>query len=296
MLFIVNKTAGSGAAEEKFEYVTARLDELGVEYSVRFTARKGHATDIALAAAEKGESMIVAVGGDGTVREVASALIFSDTVLGILPFGTGNDLVKPLGIPTEPEEALTVLLKGSVRSMDACRANGQCFFNIAGIGFDVDVLVETERYKAKHKSGMLPYFLGIVSSLVHKKAIPLRITVDGEVTEGKMLLVNAANGTHFGGGMKVAPDADPFDSYFDVIMVKYVGLLRFVCLLPGFIKGKHVKVKKIVTVKTARRVRIEACDGREYPIQLDGEIDEVTPVDFELLKGAVRIITPEVAR
>lgn len=290
MLFIVNDTACSGRAGAKFDEVQTLLKQKCVAYRVEYTKYRGHAKELAREAAEKGENTVIAVGGDGTVREVACGLAGSEVCMGILPMGTGNDYVKSHKIPEEAEAALDCVLRGHVQNTDACMLNGEYFFNVAGMGFDVDVLVETERYKDKH----MPYFRGIISAIAHRKPLFLRITTDGETEEGKYLIVNIANGKYFGGGMKVAPNADPNDGLFDVIIIKYVSLWNFLWLLPTFIKGKHVKHKRFVKVKHARKVIIEHLMKEEYPIQMDGEIDGITPGRFEILHGGLKLITPEV--
>lgn len=296
MHFIVNRTAGSGKCGECFDLVRKYLDERKINYTFDVTTCRGDEKSLTEKAVSLGNKLIIAAGGDGTVRGVASVLLGTDIVLGILPFGTGNDLVKPLKIPTLPIEAIKNIISGFVKKLDAGRINGKAFFNIAGIGFDVDVLVETERYKSKlGLNGMLPYFLGILSSILGKKKIPMKITLDDETVERDILLIDIANGTYFGGGMLVAPDSDPFDGYFDVVMIKDVGFFRFLALLPKFIKGTHINYRDVVTVKRAKKVSINAMNNEEYPIQMDGEIDDVTPVSVEMIKGAVNIIVPEAA-
>lgn len=292
MLFIVNATAGAGTCKEKFDEVQKILSKHNVSYSAEYTNCSGDATDIAIKHIQSGENFIVAVGGDGTVREVASALINTGTTFGILPFGTGNDFVKPLGIPTGTEAAANNILHGTPTPIDACRVNGQYFVNVAGIGFDVDVLVETERFKDKYK-GMMPYLLGVLRSVIHRKKLPMRIICDGNITEGNFILVNIANGSHMGGGMKVAPSAVLNDGLFDVVMIKYVSLLKFITLFPTFIKGMHVKYKKTVTVVRARNVKVQMLNESEMPIQADGEINEVTPATFEVLPCALNIVLPK---
>ena len=103
--FIVNPVAGGTSAIDKFGAVKGMLDDMRFPYTYEFTQCKGHGRELAMAAAEHGEKYIIAVGGDGTVNEEASGLVGTDTVMGILPFGTGNDMVKVLGIPTKPRKA-----------------------------------------------------------------------------------------------------------------------------------------------------------------------------------------------
>lgn len=228
------------------------------------------------------------MGGDGTLSEVASALYDKDDVImGLCPFGTGNDFARALRMPDDPEDVCRVLTGGVPRRVDIGAANGKPFVNVGGMGFDVDVVLNTDRYKDRFH-GMLPYVFGILRSMTHLNRVPVKITADGEVIEEKILICAVANGTHFGGGMHVAPEADPADGLFDVCMIKAVGFIKFITMLPLFIKGKHLG-KAPVRYFRAKTVRI---DCERAPIQLDGELGEYAPVEFNVLPGALNIMLP----
>lgn len=287
--FIVNPIAGGGAAAEKFEKVRRFLEERQVDHGFVLTERAGESSSLAEEAYENGERFIVAVGGDGTVNEVASALYTKpDVIMGICPFGTGNDFARVLALPTEPEQAAEVLISGSPRPTDMGIADDKPFINVAGMGFDVDVVINTERYKQRF-SGMIPYLLGIIRSMTHLKGIPVKIEADGELIEETVLLLAVANGSHFGGGMAVAPNADAADGLFDVCIIKKVSLFNFLRLLPLFIKGRHVG-KKPVRMLRASSVELE-CESK--PMQLDGELGPYAPACFKVLPGALNMMLPK---
>ena len=286
--FIVNPVAGSGTVKDKFAAVKAHLENAGVGFGCVFTEREHQSAELAEQAYAEGERLIVAVGGDGTVNEVASALYDKkDAVMGIMPFGTGNDFAKAINMPCEPAAAAETLMAGKTRLIDMGLANGVPFINVGGVGFDVDVVINTEKYKARF-NGMLPYLLGIMKTLFHIKKIPVTVTADGKAESLTMLLCAAANGTHFGGGMNVAPEADPADGKFDVCLVKATNLFRLLAMLPGFTKGKHLK-SKIVKYFRASELTI---DCERLPLQLDGELGQFAPVTFKILPSALRMITP----
>lgn len=288
--FIVNPIAGGGSSMALFGRARAVFAENGVETELFFTEYPNHAQALAAKALEKGFSRIVAVGGDGTAREVASAVFSSSAALGILPFGTGNDLASALNIPTEPEAAARLILNGSALPTDLGMANGRIFINVCGLGFDADVLKKTEKHK-KNRKGMLPYLLGIMDAILHKRRLRARIVLDcGEETETDALLITVCNGRRFGGGMLVAPKAEQDDGLFDICIAKYVGFFRMLTLLPSFIKGKHID-KKPVTYTRARRITVHT-DTPET-VQLDGELIETSPLCCEIIKNAIRIIQPE---
>ena len=287
--FIVNPTAGAGKTAEAFERLCAFLDSRGAEYGYVMTERADQSTELAEAAYASGERFIVAVGGDGTINEVVSAVYSKpDVIMGICPFGTGNDFARVLGLPSDPEAAAEVLLNGSPVPVDMGMAGEKPFANVAGLGFDVNVVINTEKYKGRYR-GMLPYLLGIVKALIPLRSIPVKLTADGETIEEDVLICAVGNGSHFGGGMAVLPNADARDGLFDVCVVKKISLPHLLALLPLFIKGKHIN-KKPVRCFRASEVRVEC--GRT-PIQLDGELGEYAPVTFRILPGALRIMLPQ---
>lgn len=289
LYFIVNPVSGSGRDRRDFARVEALLRERGTAYEAVYSEHPGHAVALARAAVEAGERCVIAVGGDGTVNEVASVLVNTGVVMGVLPFGTGNDLARVAGFPEDPEAAVDTLLAGRTRRMDAGMANDRFFLNVSGFGFDVDVLVNTERYKEKY-NGMLPYLLGIVRTLSHLRRLHLTVTHDGVSESFTGVLVTVGNGQYFGGGMHAVPPADLYDGLFDVLVIKNLSLLHFISLLPCFIKGKHMRNPVVHHFRTAE-LSVEC----EEPciLNLDGELGSATPASFRLLPGAIPMLVPD---
>ena len=167
-------------------------------------------------------------------------------------------------------------------------ANGTKFTNDCGIGFDVDVLINTERHK-KGRKGMLPYFLGIVDSLFHRKKVHAKIKTDSIQYEGDIIISVAGNGKRFGGGMLVNPDAEVDDGLFDLCIVRWVSLFTFLRLLPLFIKGKHKNKAPVTNIRT-QSFTIET--DSECIVELDGELIEKTPLTCSIIKNALRVVRP----
>ena len=284
---IWNPVAGNGAAAAAFEKVDARLKELKIDYTEARSEYAGHAVLLAKEAVEAGHELIVAMGGDGTVREVATSMLGSDIPLGIIPCGTGNDLSRPLKIPREPLAALDTALNGKQRRMDAARANDEIFFNVAGFGFDVDVLDYVLIYKKKYKNGSIAYLRGLIAAIKGLKARRTVIeTPEGTFTTNVMILA-CGNGTHFGGGMCVTPEADPFDGLLDVCIAHDVKKWMLPYLLPKFIRGKHLGLKNITYFKTTKlSARCEPISR----IEVDGEIMQGTPVTVEVLPASISVM------
>lgn len=289
--FIVNPIADGGKVNDKFSELRRYLDAHGADYGFKLTEKPGQSTELAEQAYSEGERFIVSVGGDGTVNEIGAALYTKkDAVMGICPFGTGNDFARALKLPSEPEEIGRILIGGAPRRVDIGMADGKPFTNVAGFGFDVYVVINTERYKNRFH-GMLPYLLGIVRTMLHIKRIPVKVIADGQEIEDTILLISVGNGSHFGGGMAALPNADPSDGLFDVCIVKSVSFFRFLSLLPLFIKGRHLG-KKPVRYFRAKEVRLECERG---PLQLDGELGEYAPVTFSIIPGALNVMLPNEA-
>lgn len=283
--FIVNHVAGAGRCDRSFEYIKKRLFGMGIDHTFEHTMYTQHAIELARnAARERKDAIIVAVGGDGTVQEVAKGLLNTGAIMGILPFGTGNDLARTLSIPTDPDGALDVLLGGNILKMDLGDCNDELFLNVAGIGFDSEVVYATGKYK---RFGKMAYLLGVLETLLRYRGLKLRIDVDGIRMKVDALLIDVANGAYYGGGMNVAPGADPFDNAFNICVIKKVNVLRFLLLLPGFMKGKHITLNDVLYFN-AKDIRVE-CD-KTSRLQLDGELTFAKCLHFRMRKYRQPII------
>ena len=286
--FIVNAVAGSGRSGDWFERAAAEMANRGMNFAFDYTDGVDHAARLAAAAVERGEQAIVSVGGDGTAREVASSLVNTGVPMGVFPFGTGNDFASALGLKVDPIGALEDLLRATPVPIDAAMANDRVYINAAGTGFDVDVIHNTEKFKRRF-NGMLPYMLGILKSLMHLKPFRITVTVDGEAFEEEALLFDACNGPRFAGGINVAPIAALNDGLLDVCILKKLGIIGFLMLLPSFVKGKHLGSPHIRYFK-AKEIRLES--SRESTLNLDGELGSSTPVTFKILPGALTMLLP----
>ena len=287
LYFIVNPVAGAGRSEKSFGEIRSMLDARGMDYGFALSEYSGHALELARAALAAGERTIVACGGDGTVSEVASVLCGSGAVMGILPFGTGNDLARTLGLPATPQAALEVLLAGRIRPLDMGKANDRYFINAAGYGFDVDVLSRVEKHKGRF-NGMLPYLLGIVQALFCLRRLRLTIRRPGqEVLETNAFIIVIGNGQYLGGGMRSTPQADPFDGQLDICLVRSMPFYRFLPTIVRFVKGTHLSLP-FVDYYRAAEVAVDCSAGG--PLDLDGELVGGVPVTFQVVAGALPLL------
>lgn len=280
-LVIVNPVAGRRKG--------ARLRQVALEFlrsqaecEVVETRLPGHATELARQAAAAGCELVLAIGGDGTWRETAAGLSGSATALGLIPVGSGNDLCRTLGVPRDVRAACRVALRGSVRRLDAVRLRAEgidtLFINAAGFGFDAAVVAEALKLKGLRG---LPLYLGAVLKAVGSYDCPETVvrTPDREWRR-PLLLVAAANGRFYGGGMKMAPGAEPDDGLLEICIIDAVSRLRICQCLPRFIKGTHLELPE-VTMARASSLVIETRAG--MPVQLDGDLLAAgTATRFEL--------------
>ena len=286
-LLILNPTAGHGRSAEMEEKIKALLPDCEL---VR-TERPGHATALAAEAAKSGKyDAVVAVGGDGTVSEVAAGLRGTDIPLGILPAGTGNDACRGYHIPLEMEEAVKVLQQGKVRAVDTMKVDDTVYLNITSVGFDAQVVKNAERFK---RFGAASYAMGVFATLLGYHSTGLRLTVDDDVLEGRYYLAAVGCGTHYGGGMNVLPNADPCDGQMDLCTIDPVNFLKVIRLLPAFMKGKHGKLP-IVRFRRVRHMIFEALDPEGYDLNMDGEVRQgIKRTEITVLPEAQKVIMPE---
>ena len=285
---ICNPTAGNGLALETSKVMEEKLKAQHIPYSMLMTERVGHATVLAAAAALKGYSTVAAIGGDGTLLEVASGLCNSRTAMGIIPAGTGNDFIKTVGIPNDPLAALDIVLNTPPLPTDTVRINNRIFLNETGTGFDVMVLDYAEKAK-KHMKGLAPYLYGVIRTIFHFRSVKLTLSVDGGAPENRELLVLAAgNGRYIGGGIPIAPDAVPDDGLLDVVLVNRMNKLRMLRALGGLMKGK------ILTFKETSFLRVKKLSlaGQGLRINIDGEIISADRADIEVQPHSLLVHRP----
>lgn len=283
---IVNPAAGRGRTKELLPKVEKELDKRRMIFRVEKTRGREHAVDEILRAAEAGEIPVV-MSGDGLIGLAGGILAGSEVPLGIIPGGRGNDLARILGIPAEPADAVEVLAGGVVRQIDVGEANGRRFLCIASIGFDSEA--NRIANNAKLFKGNLVYAYAALRALLGWKPARFTVKVGDERVRFTGYSVSAANTKAYGGGMLLAPDADPADGEFDVVMIGEVGKLRFLGNLPKVFKGTHVAQDE---VRVFRTPFLELESSRPFAVYADGEHLTDTPVSLRLLPRALSVIVP----
>ncbi len=285
---ICNPASGNGTGRVILQKTEAYLKERDIPAVIHETARPLHAIELAKKAVSDGAETVIAIGGDGTLHEVAQILAGTDTALGIIPAGTGNDFVKTVGVPMVPEKAIDLIINGTPKAVDTVRINDRLFLNECGCGFDVMVLDYADKAK-KLVKGILPYLYGVLQTIFHFKDIHVTLSIDDEPAQERDILVLAVgNGRFIGGGIPIAPNAVPNDGLLDVLVVRGMTKPRMLSVLPGLLKGKIETFPETVH-RYARKVHLE---GSKIRINIDGEIVSMNQADIEVMPSSLLVFRP----
>ncbi len=214
--FIVNPISGVGAKNSLYEVINALCNpsEFKVEFAVSQYA--GHAKELAREAVESSVDYVVAVGGDGTVNEVAQNVIHTPVALGIVPAGSGNGLARDLRIPLDMKKAIGIILKGSTTRIDYCKANEHIFFCTCGVGFDALV---SERFSAEKHRGSIAYMKNVIQEYAKFHPEEYEIVLDDEIIREKAFLITCANASQYGYNAYIAPNANIRDGKVDIAIM-----------------------------------------------------------------------------
>ncbi len=217
IVFILNPVSGTRKKKLVPDLLQRHLDHSRYSYEVVETARPLHAQELAKAAAEAGAEIVVAVGGDGTVNEVASGLLYSSTALGILPFGSGNGLALHLGIPVNTVAAIQLLNAPAYTTIDGAEANGKPFFCTAGLGFDAHI---GHLFATTHTRGFASYLRISMQEYLSFKPSFYSIQANGQLLEGDFFVLTMANAGQYGNNAYISPNADIRDGLLDLCLLR----------------------------------------------------------------------------
>ncbi len=285
VLFVINPISG-GKKKTGFEK-RVREDLDFAQYDARFvcTEYPGHAHQLAREAVADGTDVVVAVGGDGTINEIASALVGSDAVLGIIPEGSGNGLALYLGIPLNERAAVRRLNRFEYITIDSGTINGLAFFNVAGIGFDASV---SDRFANDKIRGPIGYLKAILTEISTYKPKRYTLDIDGQYFEREAFMISVANSPQYGNNAYVAPQASVTDGILDVCIIHRFPLYTMPMML-FHLFNKSADQSEYVEIIPGRRIRIErdAADA----VHVDGEPKEMGRVlDIAVAPDSLRIL------
>jgi YegS/Rv2252/BmrU family lipid kinase len=283
---LVNPASAGGRALEALPSVEAELDRLKATHRTVLTRSIEHATDEAAKAGAAGET-VAALGGDGLLRPLATALRGSDCAVALVPCGRGNDLARVLGIPKDPAEAARVAVQGRERLLDVAEVDGTPFLGIASLGFDSEA--NRIANEARLIKGDAVYLYAAVRALAAWKPARFSVSVDGERHELTGFTVAVGNSRAYGGGMMLLPHAELDDGKLDVLLVKRHSKLRFISGMPKLFKGTHLPSPNAIVL---RGEVVEVRSDRPFVVYADGDPIGATPATMRVHPRSLRVIVP----
>jgi len=289
VIFIVNPRAGFTIKNKKFIELVAGtiLPASQFRTKVVFTERAGHAAQLAEEALRDGFQMVVALGGDGTVNEVANVMAGSDVPLGILPAGSGNGLARCLGISMNFSKALRTLVAGKTRLIDTVSVNGRLYTSIAGVGFDAHV---AQIFSTSVLRGMFSYLRIVLREFRRYEPKQYRLSVDGKPLEAKALMIVFANGNQFGYNTLIAPKSKIDDGLIDVCVFRKMPVSQMLNVGLAMITGK---VFQTGYAEYVRAKEIVIHNDQAIMMNIDGEPLSFPPsVQIAVRPLSLRVVVP----
>lgn len=289
-IFIVNPAAGKGKALELIPIIKEHFTNIEDECIVRVTEYPGHATELAREYSIIEKCRIYSVGGDGTLNETVNGIAKTDSALGIIPAGSGNDFIRSIKAGTDIQRLISATINGIERKIDLASANGKYFINVSSVGFDAEIVFNAGKFKKLPGiTGSMSYLLSLLYTTVMNKNYGIEVDIDGERQKLNILLVAIANGRYYGGGMLPAPEALLDDGYLDVCLIRETPRRRIFALFPKFMKGLHGQLEE-VSFYTAKKIAIES--KNDISLSTDGEVVTAKAINFEIHEKAVNVIFP----
>lgn len=282
--FIINPTSGTGKSKRIPALIHNYFPTTGHTYRIRFTEYAGHAKSIVNEEIANGTRIIVAVGGDGTVNEVASGLLHSQAALGIVPTGSGNGLARHLRIPMSASKALKVIAENHVITIDSGEVNGQPFFCTAGVGFDATV---AERFSKIKGRGLINY---IKASLNEYRSYKPEFITDQEGKQYQGFLLTICNANQYGNNVFICPTAQLNDGKLDLVQISPLSLFQFPLFLFQLV-NKNIHQNKNYLRNSFSSITLKRKIAG--PLHIDGDpVDDVSELSFRCVPKSLNILVP----
>lgn len=300
-LIIVNPNAGNGKGKKDWNTISSLLKESDLNFTEKFTEKKGHAINLTIEGIESGFRKLIIVGGDGTLNEVVNGVFLNttcptiDIVLALIPVGTGNDWGRMFGIPLDYKKSIEIITgnkqmvhdTGMISFYNESEKRERYFINIAGLGFESVVVKRTNIQKDLGRNGKAIYLYNLLISLLSYKNCKAEVIIDGEKIAADVFSINVGNGRYCGGGMRQTPLALPNDGVFDVTIINGIGKIEIIKNLKILYDGTILDHPKIDGYK-CRNLKVNS-DSLIYA-EADGESLGHTPVEFNIIPASINII------
>jgi len=287
---IVNLIAGQGRCKEIFPEVQKELDRYNIDYDLHYTNEPEEATDVARMGIEAGFTHIVAVGGDGTVNEVANGVVGSNAALAVIPAGTGNDFIRMTGIPSDHRQAVKLLAQEHERTIDLGRIGTERYF-VNGLGIGIDAQVARDVLKMKRMRGAPAYLYAAIREVFRFPAFSVKLEGSDWAEEKTCISLGFANGKYCGGGFKLAPLAEIDDGKIDIAAIGDFAKLERLIRLPQARKGEHLKLSR---VSYHQDVKVSVSSEAKLVAHVDGEPYKLPAGEFSVSVApkTLRVLVP----
>ncbi|MBU4267759.1 MAG: diacylglycerol kinase family lipid kinase [Acidobacteria bacterium] len=298
---IVNPFSARGQTEKRWETIKHAIRSHFREFKYIFTEKPRQATEIARELLKQGFDLLIGVGGDGTLNEISNGffnaqsdrVINDDAAVGIIPSGTGSDFIRFMKVPREFEKSAARIKNSPNKKIDIGKitygsavekSRSQYFINVADFGMGAEVIRNISNIKSSRR-GAFTYFRGLLSTIMKYRSKNVKLTIDDkQQLQGEYLIGAVANGRIFGGGMIIAPQAEPDDGYFDLVLIESMKKFEILTNSRLLYSGTIAKNPKVHILK-ARNIKVESPD--EVHIEYDGEMGEKLPAEFSIIERAL---------
>jgi YegS/Rv2252/BmrU family lipid kinase len=285
--FIANPRSGANRKRDLPKLIQDNLDHDVYEYELCYTQYAGHAIELAREGVGKGDYMVVACGGDGSVNEISSQLIQTDTILGVLPCGSGNGFAMHIGVGRNVAKAVEFLNDGQAITIDSCHLNDKTFVNLAGVGFDGAIAKHLHTSRVR---GFIGYARYSVEEAFRYKMVPMDIQLDGRTLRRTCMLVEVANAPIYGYGFTIVPHANFKDGQLEVLIANKAPKWRYLLECWRFLNRSFHK-SKLVECYTAKEVVITPLE--KTAMHVDGEgFDLDGEARFSIEPGTLKVMVP----
>lgn len=289
-IFIVNPVAGSKDYLDLVSKIYEVCKKNKVSFEIIITKNIGDATEKAKLCASQNEKCVVySVGGDGTLNEVVNGIALTDTILGVIPTGSGNDFFRMLS--NYKKNIFDRTINGSIENMNIGKVNDRYFSNIASVGYDAEVAVNAFLMKEKkYVPNHMIYYASIFYTLMSFKSPHIRIEFNDMTLEQQITLLAICNGAYYGNGIQIAPNAKYDDDLFNICLIDKVSKIKIPYLLTKLLKAEHEKYNVVHTFKTDY-IKVEA--DQYLNCNVDGEIMKSDKFEFAIVKNKMKVLKPK---
>jgi len=283
--FIINPNSGNNKRKNIIYKILHKYPSDKITVTV--TEYAGHAAKLAQQELKNGTANIIAVGGDGTVNEVASQLVGSEANFGIIPMGSGNGFARAVNIPLKPQEAFDTVFRNKSKRIDVGKVNDKFFFAVAGLGLDANVAFRFQESKIR---GAIPYFIAGFMEFFRYSYPEFIISTNDNGSNMNPLIIIIANGNQFGNGAKIAPHADMQDGLLDICVLQKMSILTALKAVIKMFQGKIDQIPAYAA-STSKHIEITS-EKKEINYHVDGEPFKTDDkLIFEIVPKSLNVIT-----